>query len=174
MHGVLQFMGSERVGHHGATELNWTELNWEDQDWNADMNRNQGAPRPKSTAIGYRILPSLLLGTIAISRHCQYHRPHWPQMSSIQFAPLPPDSILWAGSLTGWTQGLCSCLGFQEGKKSKWNLLSAGDKALETQKCTHKKDFLSNKRARQGYTPQNTKVNHNFYFPFNPWLSHLL
>ena len=38
--GVLQFMGSERVGHHGATELNWTELNWEDQDWNADMNRN--------------------------------------------------------------------------------------------------------------------------------------
>ena len=154
--------------------LNWTELNWEDQDWNADMNRNQGAPRPKSTAIGYRILPSLLLGTIAISRHCQYHRPHWPQMSSIQFAPLPPDSILWAGSLRGWTQGLCSCLGFQEGKKSKWNLLSAGDKALETQKCTHNKDFLSNKRTRQGYTPQNTKVNHNFYFPFNPWLSHLL
>ena len=27
---VLQFMGSQRVGHNGATELNWTELNWSD------------------------------------------------------------------------------------------------------------------------------------------------
>ena len=26
--GVLQFMGSRRVGHDWATELNWTELNW--------------------------------------------------------------------------------------------------------------------------------------------------
>ena len=26
--GVLRFMGSQRVGHDGATELNWTELNW--------------------------------------------------------------------------------------------------------------------------------------------------
>ena len=26
--GVLQFMGSQRVGHYWATELNWTELNW--------------------------------------------------------------------------------------------------------------------------------------------------
>ena len=26
--GVLQFMGSQRVGHDWATELNWTELNW--------------------------------------------------------------------------------------------------------------------------------------------------
>lgn len=123
---------------------------------------------PKVQLFGYRILPSRLLGTIASSQHSGYHCPHWLQMSSIQFAPLPPDSILWAGSLGGRTQGLCSCLGFQEGKKSKWSLLPGGDKALETQKCTHNKDFLSNKRARQGYTPQNTKVNHNFYFPFNP------
>ena len=26
--GVLQFIGSQRVGHDWATELNWTELNW--------------------------------------------------------------------------------------------------------------------------------------------------
>ena len=26
--GMLQFMGSQRVGHDWATELNWTELNW--------------------------------------------------------------------------------------------------------------------------------------------------
>ena len=26
--GVLWFMGSQRVGHNWATELNWTELNW--------------------------------------------------------------------------------------------------------------------------------------------------
>ena len=26
--GVLQFMGSQRVGHDWATELNWTELNY--------------------------------------------------------------------------------------------------------------------------------------------------
>ena len=26
--GVLQFMGSQRVRHNWATELNWTELNW--------------------------------------------------------------------------------------------------------------------------------------------------
>ena len=26
--GVLQFMGSQRVVHDWATELNWTELNW--------------------------------------------------------------------------------------------------------------------------------------------------
>ena len=26
--GVLQFMGSERVGHDWATELNWTEVLW--------------------------------------------------------------------------------------------------------------------------------------------------
>ena len=25
---LLQFMGSQRVGHDWATELNWTELNW--------------------------------------------------------------------------------------------------------------------------------------------------
>ena len=25
---MLQFMGSQRVGHDWATELNWTELNW--------------------------------------------------------------------------------------------------------------------------------------------------
>ena len=28
--GVLQFMGSQRVGHFWANELNWTELNWTD------------------------------------------------------------------------------------------------------------------------------------------------
>ena len=27
--GVLQFMGSQRVGHDWATELNWTEIAWE-------------------------------------------------------------------------------------------------------------------------------------------------
>ena len=26
--GVLQLMGSQRIGHDWATELNWTELNW--------------------------------------------------------------------------------------------------------------------------------------------------
>ena len=26
--GMLWFMGSQRVGHDWATELNWTELNW--------------------------------------------------------------------------------------------------------------------------------------------------
>ena len=26
--GALRFMGSQRVGHDWATELNWTELNW--------------------------------------------------------------------------------------------------------------------------------------------------
>ena len=28
--GVLQFMGSQRIGHDWVTELNWTELNWTD------------------------------------------------------------------------------------------------------------------------------------------------
>ena len=28
--GVLRSMGSQRVGHDWATELNWTELNWTD------------------------------------------------------------------------------------------------------------------------------------------------
>ena len=27
--GVLRFMGSQRVGHNWATEMNWTELNWD-------------------------------------------------------------------------------------------------------------------------------------------------
>ena len=31
--GVLRFMGSQRVGHHWATELNWTELNWGFSRW---------------------------------------------------------------------------------------------------------------------------------------------
>ena len=31
--GVLQFMGSQRVGHDWANELNWTELNWILQLW---------------------------------------------------------------------------------------------------------------------------------------------
>ena len=26
--GILWFMGSQRVGHNWATELNWTDLNW--------------------------------------------------------------------------------------------------------------------------------------------------
>ena len=26
--GVLRFMGSQRIGHDWATEMNWTELNW--------------------------------------------------------------------------------------------------------------------------------------------------
>jgi len=26
--GVLRFMGSQKVGHDWATEMNWTELNW--------------------------------------------------------------------------------------------------------------------------------------------------
>ena len=34
--GVLQFMGSQRVGHNWATELNWTELNNE-QCWASFM-----------------------------------------------------------------------------------------------------------------------------------------
>ena len=29
--GVLQFMGSQRVGHDWVTELNWTDLNWRDR-----------------------------------------------------------------------------------------------------------------------------------------------
>ena len=31
--GVLQFMGSQRVRHDWATELNWTELNWSQRNW---------------------------------------------------------------------------------------------------------------------------------------------
>ena len=31
--GVLRFMGSQRVGHNWATELNWTELNWTELNW---------------------------------------------------------------------------------------------------------------------------------------------
>ena len=33
--GVLQFMGSQRVGHDWVTGLNWTELNWynDSADW---------------------------------------------------------------------------------------------------------------------------------------------
>ena len=31
--GVLQFMGSQRVGHDWMTELNWTELNWMICEW---------------------------------------------------------------------------------------------------------------------------------------------
>ena len=29
--GMLRFMGSQRVGHHWATELNWTEAMWDFQ-----------------------------------------------------------------------------------------------------------------------------------------------
>ena len=32
MSGVLWFMGSQRVRHDWATELNWTELNWTDSN----------------------------------------------------------------------------------------------------------------------------------------------
>ena len=31
--GMLQFMGSQRVGHDWVTELNWTELNWDFLWW---------------------------------------------------------------------------------------------------------------------------------------------
>ena len=31
--GVLRFMGSQRVGHNWATELNWTELNILSENW---------------------------------------------------------------------------------------------------------------------------------------------
>ena len=31
--GVLQFMGSQRVGHIWATELNWTEWRWWNSSW---------------------------------------------------------------------------------------------------------------------------------------------
>ena len=31
--GVLQFMGSQRVGHNWAAELNWTEVNWTCHPW---------------------------------------------------------------------------------------------------------------------------------------------
>ena len=31
--GVLRFMGSQRVGHDWATELNWTALNWKSADF---------------------------------------------------------------------------------------------------------------------------------------------
>ena len=31
--GVLRFMGSQRVGHDWATELNWTELSAESREW---------------------------------------------------------------------------------------------------------------------------------------------
>ena len=31
--GVLRFMGSQRVGHNWATELNWTELRLKRRDW---------------------------------------------------------------------------------------------------------------------------------------------
>ena len=35
--GVLWFMGSQRVGHDWATELNWTELNYtENKNWDLD------------------------------------------------------------------------------------------------------------------------------------------
>ena len=27
--GMLQYMGSQRVGHYRVTEMNWTELNWQ-------------------------------------------------------------------------------------------------------------------------------------------------
>ena len=33
--GVLQFMGSQRVGHDWETEMNWTELNWWKHLWDA-------------------------------------------------------------------------------------------------------------------------------------------
>ena len=39
--GVLQFMGSQRVGHDWATELNWTELNWTEvicSSWKWNLN----------------------------------------------------------------------------------------------------------------------------------------
>ena len=38
--GVLRFMGSQRVRHDWATELNWTELNWTEKAymWNHGFN----------------------------------------------------------------------------------------------------------------------------------------
>ena len=35
--GVLQFMGSQRVGHDWVTELNWTELNYSNQAIHHDL-----------------------------------------------------------------------------------------------------------------------------------------
>ena len=31
--GMLQFMGSQRVGHNWATELKWPELKWPELNW---------------------------------------------------------------------------------------------------------------------------------------------
>ena len=53
--GVLQSLGSQRVGHDWATELNWTELNWTESKqhgtgwkWpNISVEQNRG-PRSKS------------------------------------------------------------------------------------------------------------------------------
>ena len=43
--GVLQFMGSQRVGHDWAAELNWTELN-EQKERERRMRRRRKKPKP--------------------------------------------------------------------------------------------------------------------------------
>ena len=44
--GMLQFMGSQRVGHNWATELNWIELNWTERE---DHCQNISAPSTESS-----------------------------------------------------------------------------------------------------------------------------
>ena len=48
--GMLQFMGSQRVGHNWATELNWTEIrcvNCRDYSWCSTINSWKPYPEPR-------------------------------------------------------------------------------------------------------------------------------
>lgn len=86
----------------------WNNRKLEDQDWNADMSRepreDQG-PKVQLLVTGFchrgcwALLP--LVSTVGTIAHTGYR-------SILSSLLLSPDSILWAGRLTGWTQGLLS------------------------------------------------------------------
>ena len=64
MPGMLQFMGSQRVRHDGATELNWTEWDWMPYFW--ILNFKPGFSLSSFTLIK-RLFSSSLLSAIRVT-----------------------------------------------------------------------------------------------------------
>ena len=54
--GVLQFMGSQRVGHDWATELNWTELKSRQQGWSRELGNAQRSKDKHVNRFLFRIM----------------------------------------------------------------------------------------------------------------------
>ena len=98
--GVLQFMGSQRVGHDWATELNWTELKV-----------NMGE---LDTHLGYRSenlrLPTIVVGLTPVGSFIWWppcnQSFHFLLIVNIQQEQLLKHNYLWTSLLTS----KCACI----------------------------------------------------------------